>query len=50
MASVEKKIEKFIDGYTDNLKEKPFSTLVKTLIVIWIGSKVIKMLNGNKKK
>jgi hypothetical protein len=44
MKKVEKKIENFLSSYVNNLEDRPVKTIIKTLIVIWIATKVIKML------
>ena len=44
MENLEKRLDEFIDKFTKNLEEKPINTIIKSLVVIWIGMKVIKML------
>ena len=42
--TVENKIEDFLLDYVKNLKEKPVMTIIKTLIVIWVGAKILKLI------
>ena len=44
MKNILKKLEDFVDNYLDDLEKKPVKTILKTLIVVWLASKVIKLV------
>jgi hypothetical protein len=44
MEDIIKKIEEAVKGYMKKLNEKPIGTAIKTLLIIWVATKVIKML------
>lgn len=44
MESLSKKIDEIIEGYIASMSEKPVSTTLKTVIVIWAIIQIKKML------
>lgn len=44
MDSIVNKLEELSEQYMNSVKEKPVATIIKTLVVIWLISKIKKML------
>lgn len=44
MDSIVSKLEEFSEQYISSIKDKPVATIIKTLIAIWLISKIKKML------
>jgi hypothetical protein len=44
MEKIKKKLEEFIEGYSKNLKNKPISTVIKTIIVVYLVNWILKKL------
>ena len=42
--TISKKLEDILEGYINNLKDKPIATIIKTAIVLWLISKIKKYL------
>lgn len=46
MKKIEEKLENFLAQYADDLTNQPIKTVIKTLFIIWIVSKIIKMIKS----
>lgn len=44
MDSIVSKLEELSEQYINSIKDKPVATIIKTLIAIWLISKIKKML------
>ena len=44
MDSIVSKLEELSEQYINSIKDKPVATIIKTLAVIWLISKIKKML------
>lgn len=44
MESLIKKLEDASEAYIDSIQNKPISTIIKTLVIIWLINKIKKAL------
>lgn len=46
MEKVIEKLELFVDKFIDDLEKKPFKTIVKTFVIVWITVKIVKLIKS----